>query len=143
MNRSVPPKKRYILYALLLTIGFCHAQAFSTRKTKVVLVMDLKSDVVKHLVLYSDFEKLNESQLLTLYPLSEFYIGQFNGSYEIVHDAIKPVRNSTIIMYTEKLFFPGEHFLASKDLLPGIRFDIGKIKAKIVAVKKGELIIKT
>lgn len=143
MNRPVLPKKRYILYALLLTIGVCHAQAFSTRKTKVVLIMDLKSDVVKQLVLFTDFEKLNKSQLSVLYPLSEFYIGQFNGSYEIGHDAIVPVRNSTIIMNTEKLFSPGEHFLGRKDLLPGMRFDIGKIKAKIVTAKVGELIIKT
>ncbi len=105
--------------------------------------MDLKSDVVKHLLLYTDFEKLNESQRSALYPLSEFYIGQFNGSYEIGHDAIVPVKNAIIIMNTEKLFYPGEHYLASKDLLPGMRFDIGKIKAKIVTAKHGELIIKT
>lgn len=135
-------KIRYLLYAPLLIVGLCNAQAFSTKETKVVLVSEDNSGHISQLVLFSDYQKMDAEQLSGEYPLSDFYLGMIDGSYEIQGTGIKPIEGSTIIMYTEKLLFPGVNYRIKANLHPGSRFDIGSVRAIIMELKKGELIIK-
>lgn len=128
----------YILFAAMIS----GAQTLSTKETKVVLVIGPKSEAVTHITLFNTFQKMDKDLILRKYPDAKFYIGLLKGTYELNNDTIDPSSDSTIIMYTEKQFFPGERFSTNEEIAPGDRFDLGKTKAKVVSNKKGELTLK-
>ena len=127
---------------LFLMIGICQAQTLSTKETKVVLIVDPRSDNVTDMALFTTIQKMDKGLLKKKYADSKFYIGLLKGNYEIKGTAIVPKENTTVIMFTEKQIFPEAHFFSSDDLSPGDSFDIGKTQAKVVSNKKGELILK-
>ena len=126
-----------------LTIGVCHAQTLSTKETKVVLIVDSKSDSVTEMTLFTTMQKMDKELLKKKYSDCKFYIGLLKGSYEIKGVNIVPKEGTTVIMFTEKQIFPEAFLFSSEDLSPGDSFDIGKTKARVVSNKKGELILKT
>ncbi len=132
-----------ITLTLFLMIGICQAQTLSTKETKVVLIVDSKSNNVTDMALFTTIQKMDKGRLKKKYANRKFYIGLLKGNYEIKGADIIPKENTTVIMFTEKQIFPEAHFFSSGDLSPGDSFDIGKTKTKVVSNKKGELILKT
>ncbi len=129
---------------VLFVVGLCPAQTYSTKETKVVLVVDAESEIVTHIALFTKMQKIGKARFLEKrYKGCKFYVGLLNGSYEIDNDIIVPKENTTIIMYTDKQIFLEEYFLPADRLLSGDRFDVGKIKAEVVSSKKGELVLRT
>ncbi|WP_273568798.1 hypothetical protein [Maribacter halichondriae] len=74
--------------------------------------------------------------ILKEYPNSMFYIGLLKGSYELNKNTITPVRGSTVIMYTNKQFFPGNQFFPGDQFSPDDPFDLGNAKAKVISKKR-------
>ncbi len=126
---------------ILFVSGVCPGQTLSTKEAKVVLVVD--SEVVSHILLFTKMQKMDKAHLFERNKGCKFYVGLLKGSYEVNDNYIEPKENTIIIMYTEKQIFPENYFFPADKLLPGDRFDLGKIKAEVVSSKKGELILKT
>ncbi|WP_373516864.1 hypothetical protein [Pricia sp.] len=130
----------FMLMSSCFTLG---AQTYSTNETKVVLVVSSKTGAVTQLELFHTFQNKKREEIYKKDNDRKFYIGLLKGSYEIKNDIIVPKENTTIIMYTDKQIFLEEYYLPADRLLPGDRFDLGKIKAEVVSSNKGELILKT
>ncbi len=135
--------KILILILILFVFGECPAQTLSTKETKVVLVVNSESEIVTHITLFTEMQKMDKANLFKKYKGCKFYVGLLKGSYGIGDDHIVPKANTTIIMYTDKQIFPEEDYLPADMLLPGDSFHLGKTKAEVVSSKKGELILRT
>ncbi len=128
---------------IVLFSGICFGQERITKETKVILVVDNKSDAVEHIVLLASFQKTKEKQLMKNYSHHKFFLGLLRGSYNLNKNTIVPGKNTTIVIYTDKQFSPLEEFFQVEDFSPGDEFNLGETKAKVIANKKGELVIKT
>ncbi len=127
----------------LLLVWVCPAQERTTKETKVVLVINEKSDTVEHIELFASFQKMKKKELATKYAHHDFFLGVLKGTYNVNEKWIVPGNDTTIIIYTEKQFSPFKEFFQGDELIPGDEFSIGKTKAKVIAHKKGELTLKT
>jgi hypothetical protein len=105
-------------------------------------VVSANSATVTHLELLNTFQKMKQEEIAKKYPNSRFYLGLLAGSYELAKNELTPLGETTIIMYTEKQFYPAGHFLSENEFSPGDEFDLGKTKGKVMSMKKGELILK-
>ncbi len=121
----------------------CNAQVLSTIETKVVLVVNEKSDEISHLELFNTVEKMKGNGILEKYPNCQFYIGLLEGSYELNKNNVIPLIGSTIIMYTDKPYLSSNRILPSPRFSAGDQLDLGSGKAKVISNKKGELILET
>ena len=130
-----------IIFMLLVSM-MCNAQTHSTKETKIVLAVNSKSDTVTHIILFNTFQKMEREEIFKIYRGSKFYIGLLRGSYEPQNNCVNPASDATIIMYTEKEFFPGEPFLSEDNLSAGDRLDLGKKKAEVVSSRRGELTLR-
>jgi hypothetical protein len=119
------------------------AQTLFTKETKVVLVVDSKTESVNQIILLNKIDNGGEAQFLKKYAGSKFYGGLLKGAFELDKEVILPAENTTIIMFTEKQLFLDESYKPSEGLLPGDYFNLGRTNAKVVSRKKGELIVKT
>ncbi len=135
--------KILLVTAIVLCSGICFGQERITKETKVILVVDNKSDVVEHIVLLANFQKTEEKQLMKNYGHHKFFLGLLKGSYHLNKNTIVPGKNTTVVIYTDKQFSPIEEFFQSENISPGDEFNLGETKAKVIANKKGELVIKT
>ena len=136
-------KNSLVILFLLFGTLFSLAQTRSTKATKIILVVNNKSDEVEQIELFASFQKMKQKELNTTYAHHKFFLGVLKGTYKLENNMIIPGDNTTIVMYTEKQFFPSEQFFKRDDLIPGDAFNIGKTQAKVIANKKGELTIKT
>lgn len=132
-----------ITFFLLFGTLFSLAQTRSTKATKIILVVNYKSDEVEHIELFASFQKKKQKEVTETYAHHKFFLGVLKGTYNLKNKMIIPGDNTTIVMYTEKQFFPSEQFFKRDDLIPGDAFNIGKTHARVIANKKGELTIKT
>lgn len=128
---------------MFLFVGLCLAQERTTKEAKIIVVVNEKSDAVEHIELHASFQKIKKKQLLEKYAHHKFFIGVLKGSYTLSENWILPSKNTTIIMYTDKQFYPPGQFYQGADLAPGDEFNLGVTKAKVVANKQGELTLKT
>lgn len=128
---------------LFLIADVCHAQTLSTKETKVVLIVDSKSDKVTDMALFTVIQKMDKQRLKKKYADRKFYIGLLKGSYEIKGMDIIPKEGTTVIIFTEKQFFPEARIFPSSDISEGDSFKIGTTKAKVLSNRKGELVLKT
>lgn len=127
----------------LFSSEVAQAQQHLTKEAKVILAVDAKSEKVTHMMLFVKVQAMHEKELRSKYPNAKFYIGLLKGSYASGSHGIIPGKNATIIMYTDKQFFPTERFSREDRLSPGDEINIGTIKTKVISNKKGELIVKT
>lgn len=131
---------------VLATVFFCGislAQERITKGTKIVLAVNEKSKAVEHIELLVNFQKITKEQLLEKYGWHNFFLGELKGTYLPNKNGILLGNDTTIIMFTDKQFSPPEYFFQSDNLAPGDEFNLAGVKAKVITVKKGELIIKT
>lgn len=128
---------------VLLMANESHAQIRSTKEAKVILVVNTESRSVTQMILFAKVQQMTNEELLNQYPDSKFYIGLLSGTYELMDNGITPGKNATIIMYTDRQFFPTEYFSSEHQHSPGDEFNIGGTKTKVVSSKKGELTLKT
>ncbi len=119
------------------------AQTLSTKETKIVLIVKSETGAVTQLELFHTFHSKKREEIYKEYEDCEFYLGLLSGSYEDNNNHIEPKKNTTIIMYTDKQIFPEDYFLPATKVLPGDRFDLGKIKAEVISSTKGELVLRT
>ena len=138
----VPFKVSLFTMAFLLT-GTALAQERTTKETKVIVVINEKSDTAEHIELLANFQKLKREQLREKYAHHNFFLGVLKGSYTFRENWILPSKNTTIIMYTDKQLYPLGQYYQGDNLAPGDEFDLGDAKAKVVAYKQGELTLKT
>lgn len=132
----------HLTFVLCFLVGTGQAQTLSTKAVKVILAVDSKSDDVTDITLFSTLEKMDKRHLKKKYANHKFYMGLLKGTYEIEGTEVIPEEDTTIIMYTEKQFFPEAYFFSAENLSPGDSFDVGKTRAKVVSNKKGELTVK-
>lgn len=128
---------------MFLFVGWCFAQERITKEAKIIVVVDEKSDAVAQIELHASFHKLKEKQLMEKYGHHKFFLGVLKGTYTMSENWIVPGKNTTIVMYTDKRIYPPDHFNEGDDLAPGDEFNLGATKAKVIANKRGELILKT
>jgi len=145
--RALNKNMKYLgIFFSFMLMGSClklGAQTYSTKETKVILVVSSKTRSVSHIVLFHVFQNQQKEDFFKQYSEYECYVGLLEGSYVIKDGYIVPKKETKIIMYTEKQVFPEAHFSPADTLLPGDRFDLGKTKAKVISSKKGELVLKT
>lgn len=136
---------RHIIVFVFLLLGslFSRGQTRSTKATKIVLVVNQKSNSVEHIELLVSFQKKKKKELAGSYTNHKFFLGVLKGKYSLEKERIIPGNNTTIILYTEKQFTIPEPYIHGDSLTLGDEFNLGKIKAKVVANKKGELTLKT
>ncbi len=138
-------KRRYIVVLIFLFSGILlsNSQTRSTKGAKIILVINKESNTVEHIELLANFQKKNKKQLTIAYSNHKFFLGVLKGKYSLENDLITPGNNTTIILYTEKQFSFPEPYIQGDNLNLGDEFDLGKTKAKVIANKKGELVLKT
>ena len=127
----------------LVSSLLCGAQELTTNGAKVVLVVDEKTSEITQIELFSNFQQLKEATIEKNYPNSQFYMGLLKGNYSLKNNEVVPGYGATVTMYTNRQFYPGEQEFVKEDLKPGQQLRLGKIKAKVLSSKKGELIVKT
>ncbi|QCX01598.1 hypothetical protein FGM00_16320 [Aggregatimonas sangjinii] len=127
----------------LLFVGLSFAQERVTKEAKIIVVVNEKLDAVEQIELYASFQKLKEKQLEEKYAHHKFFLGVLKGTYTITENWIVPGKNTTIVMYTDKRFYPPDQFYRGDDLAPGDALNLGTTMAKVIANKQGELILKT
>lgn len=115
------------------------AQTRSTKQAKILLIVDEKNTKVMGLEL---FETGDIQNIRKRYPGSKFYIGLLSGSYELEKRKVVPKVGATIILYTDRQFFPNEELFPNENYAPGDRLDLGEASTKIISKNKGELILK-
>jgi len=128
---------KFKILILLSIIGFYQVQAQTriTKETKVVLVVNKKTNEVTNMKLFD--AKNSEKILPKKYPNSKFYIGVLKGNFELNSDIIEPKSGAIITMYTDKQLFSNDKFVGNDNIT------IGKIKTQIISSKNGELVLKT
>ncbi len=128
---------KFKILILLSVIGFyqVQAQTRTTKETKVVLVVNKKTNKVTNMELFD--AKNSEKILPKKYPNSKFYIGVLKGNFELNKDVIEPKSGAFITMYTDKQLFSNDKFVGNDNIT------IGKIKTQIISSKNGELVLKT
>ncbi len=128
---------KFKILILLSIIGFyqVQAQTRTTKETKVVLVVNKKTNKVTNMELFD--AKNSEKILPKKYPNSKFYIGVLKGNFELNKDVIEPKSGAFITMYTDKQLFSNDKFVGNDNIT------IGKIKTQIISSKNGELVLKT
>lgn len=127
----------------MLSMGFVKAQTLSTKETKIVLVVNEKTDEVKHIELFSNFKKITQKEMLSKYPDYKFYIGILQGKYSLDQNRVILHKDATITLYTNKRYLPNEDLFPSDGLSAGDNFTLGKTTTEVISNKKGELILKT
>ena len=131
---------RFIAILFFLLPLSIKGQTKTTKETKVIAV--IMDDRFAALELFENTNNQKE-RLLKKYPKSKFYIGLLKGRYEIKEQTVIPLSEATITLFTAKQVFKDDVLFKNKKLKQGETINIGKTKAKVVASKKGELIIKT
>ena len=133
-----------LLFGLLVWVSPVGiAQERTTNETKVILAVNKKTDRVDHIVLLSNFQRLDKKELTKEYDRHHFFLGLLKGSYRLHENRIAPGRNTTIIIYTDREFSPPKAIFQGEDFSPGDEFNLGDTKTKVIAHKKGELILRT
>ncbi|MEX0289603.1 MAG: hypothetical protein AB3N14_10885 [Flavobacteriaceae bacterium] len=139
-------KATFFRFATLFLTGVmvAYAQQRTTKETKVIFVVNESTHQVSQMRLFLEIkENYTKEEILKKYPNSKFYIGLLEGNFKKESGQIIPGEGATVIMYTNKQYFPEEHFFPGDNLFPGDNFNLGKAKAKVVSSKKGELILRT
>ena len=132
--------KSFFLIITITASFLTLAQTKTTKEAKIIAVVTNSTiTAIEHFEPY----KNNETKLVKKHPKSKFFIGLLKGRYEVKNDVIIPQNEAIITIYTEKQIFHKTTKFPKKELKPGEVLTIGKTKAKVIAVKKGELIIKT
>lgn len=131
----IKSKASYLLLLLLFSVCFSNAQTRSTKETKVVLIVNQKTNEVSGLEL---FETQNsEIMLPKKYPSNIFYLGILKGTYELAKNVVQPKSGAIITIYTDKQLFSEDQFSLKESI------NFGSVKTKVVSRNKGELILKT
>lgn len=125
----------------LLTINLvAQAQTRSTKEAKVILVVNDNNTKIIGLELFDEKEAAGLEQR---HPGSNFYIGLLRGSYDLEKKRVIPNAGATIIIFTERKFFPNEELFPNEDFTPGNSLALGDAKTKIISNGKGELVLET
>lgn len=132
-----------LVVVAVLCSGVSFAQERTTNGVKVILAINEKSDVVEHIELLVNFQKMKNEKLIEKYNGHKFFLGVLKGTYHPNKNGITLGNDTTIIIYTDKQFSPPTYFFKGDNLAPGDEFNLAGAKAKVIATKKGELIIKT
>ncbi len=136
MKVDITKSKIYsVLILLLFGLFFCSAQTISTNETKIVFILNQKTNTVSGITLL-DIEN-SKNVLPNTYPNHIFYLGILKGSYKLSDNMVIPLTESTITIYTDKALFSEDQF----SQLDQINF--GSVKTKVISKKKGEIILKT
>lgn len=126
----------FIIAFFLISLTSLQAQIRSTKETKVVLLVNKETNAVSGIALF-DVNKA-ERELPKKHPNTVFYLGVLKGNYVLNNDLIELKSGAVITMYTNKQLFSKDQFLLNKEK----NINIGKVKTKIINVKKGEIILK-
>lgn len=136
-------KKALTILAICLLSSFFTktiAQSKTTKETKVIAVVTDNSITAIELFKNTSIQK---EKLIKKHPKSKFYIGLLKGRYELKKQVLIPKNDAVITLFTEKQVFKESLLFKDKKPNQGEIISIGKTKAKVIEVKKGELIIKT
>ena len=127
----------YTFVLVVFGLFFSPAQTRSTAETKVIMVVHKDSNQITNIELFNT--QITENEMSKKYSKSMFFFGLFKGRYELNDNAILPKSGSIITMYTDKQLFSNDQFSHGE-----VEYlTIGKIKTKVIASKKGELILIT
>lgn len=137
------PLRIFCVLVLMCAFMWVRGQTHSTKETKVILVASPKTETVTHIVLFTEFEKLNRDEVEAIYPKSQFFIGLLSGSFILEKHGLTPVEGTSVIMYTNTEIFKKGTFLSGKNMVPGDMVSLANITARIVSSKKGELTFRT
>ena len=124
----------YTFMVMLFGLSFAQAQTRSTMKTKVISIVNEKSNSVTDLKVYT--QERSKDKLLKKYPNSYFYLGMITGDFELKNEIITLKTGAIVTMYTHKQLFSNIEFKPNKTI------KIGRSKTKIISNKKGEIIVK-
>lgn len=130
---------------MVFSIGLasiCSAQTLSTKETKVIVVVDATTELIKQLVLFNGFEGKDLQELPKRYPDSKFYLGLFSGNYDRKDRQLLPATDATLVIYTERQLIPNERLITAAKLTPGEDYNLGETRARVITNKKGELTLK-
>ena len=143
MQTLFVPYKIVLVVAAVLFCGKTLAQERVTKGTKIILAVNEESEVVEHIELLINFQKIKKEQLLEKYGHHKFFLGELKGTYIHNKNGILLGKDTIVIMFTDKQFSPPGQYFEGDNLRPGDEFYLGDTKAKVITNKKGELIIKT
>lgn len=129
--------------SVLFMVGMVLAQAQykATKETKVILAVEDASKDISQVVLFNTFKEMKDNGFFKKPPNFRCYIGLLQGRYMIEDDRVIPGRGSTIIMYTDRQYPSGITMRLTNGLAIGDQMNLGPGTAKVVAHKKGELIL--
>lgn len=121
-----------------------------TKETKVVFVVNEKSDVVS----LEMFDQKKSKYLLKKYPTASFYLGLLKGSYKLADNVVIPDEKAVITMFTNKkdlpgdmflpgdMYLPGDMFLPGDMYAPGSTYSVNKTKLEVVKKTKSTMVFK-
>lgn len=136
-----PMKTTSLLFFCFILFGFAiTAQTKTTKETKVIVVVT--NDAIAVLEFFEN-SKTYKEKLTKKYPQSKFFMGFLKGRYELKNKLVIPKSEATITVFTNKQIFNSGELFKDKKLKQGMSITIGSAQGKIMAAKKGELVIKT
>ncbi|MBD1262190.1 hypothetical protein HZY62_16435 [Maribacter polysiphoniae] len=134
--------KLYVLITFLLFLtALVSAQELSTTGTKVVIVIDSKTNGIERIGLFGDFEKMDRKKILDTYPNKKFYMGLLKGTYRRHDNTIVLLNDTVVTIYTHKQMFVEDEFPMEEWSIANPQI-MGEAKAKVLSSKKGQIIIK-
>jgi len=139
--------KNSLITMALIFIFKSNAQSIQRlmNETNVIFVINKKNFEVNDIINYSNPEKLAKilGRIFKRYPKSVFYHGVIKGRYSIEGYSIKPVLGTSMNLYKDKPYFPGDNFFPGDQFAQGNIFKINSIETKVVSNSKTEIIFKS
>ncbi|SFZ93421.1 hypothetical protein SAMN05428642_103124 [Flaviramulus basaltis] len=133
-------KAKILIPILFLTLSLFKVQSQKLtiqKETKVVLIVDKKTNIATNLADYSEIQDLmNSRKLLAKYPNSMFFPGIIKGSYVSSKTLLGLPIDTMLTIYNDKPLFSGDHFFL------GDHFKITSREVSIMSSQKGELELK-
>lgn len=141
---------KIFITAIVLMFGFTNidAQTRTDKATKIVLVVNEKTNLVTDLAIYAEIQRLMNTRGTTLidkkYPNSNFYLGLLKGNYKVASGSIIPGRSATIIMYTNKGILEDRlgNFDKMGDFRQGDVVKLGRSEAAVISKLPVEMTLK-
>ncbi|WP_143144230.1 hypothetical protein [Flaviramulus basaltis] len=146
-------KSKIIVITIFMSfvVQILQAQSRSLKTTKVVCVVENRTNNIVGLEL---FDQQESKALIKKYPKSKFYLGILKGTFTVKDNLVKPSKNTSIIIYTNKnelpgdMFIPGDMFLPGDMFIPGDMFSTGhnffinNSKLQVIESSKSQLVFK-
>lgn len=132
-------KTKILITAVILLVGLVKTQAqrSTNKETKIVLVVNEKTNSVTNLALADEIKDLKSA--LKKYPSSKFFEGSLRGKYVVVENGFRPKKNATVTMFTNRPYLVRPNIRTIKPKpksLPGDQFKKSKTSKKSLSPKK-------